>query len=45
MDVSFHNVSNKLKPYFKLVKKYSNNITNKDLETMINYVESRFGKK
>lgn len=35
----------KLKPYFKLVEKYSDNISDKDLETMINYIESRFRKK
>lgn len=35
----------KLKPYFQLVEKYSDNISDKDLETMINYIESRFRKK
>lgn len=35
----------RLKPYFKLVEKYSDNISDKDLETMINYIESRFRKK
>lgn len=35
----------RLKPYFKLVEKYSDNISDKDLETMINYIESRFKKK
>lgn len=35
----------RLKPYFKLVEKYINNISDKDLDTMINYIESRFGKK
>ena len=35
----------RLKPYFKLVEKYIDNISDKDLETMINYIESRFGKK
>lgn len=34
----------RLKPYFKLVEKYIDNISDKDLETMINYVESRFKK-
>lgn len=35
----------KLKPYFKLVEKYVDNITDKDLETMMNYIETRFKKK
>lgn len=35
----------RLKPYFKLIEKYSDNISDKDLETMINYIESRFRKK
>lgn len=35
----------RLKPYFKLVEKYIDNISDKDLETMINYIENRFGKK
>lgn len=35
----------RLKPYFKIVEKYIDNITDKDLETMTNYIESRFGKK
>lgn len=35
----------RLKPYFKLVEKYSDNISDKDLEIMINYIESRFRKK
>lgn len=35
----------RLKPYFKLVEKYRDNISDKDLETMINYIESRFRKK
>ena len=35
----------KLEPYIKLLKKYSNNISEKDLETMTNYIVSRFGKK
>lgn len=35
----------RLKPYFKLVEKYSDNISDKDLETMINYIENRFKKK
>lgn len=34
----------RLKPYFKLVEKYSHNISDKDLETMINYIENKFKK-
>lgn len=35
----------RMKPYFKTVEKYINNISDKDLETMTNYVISRFGNK
>ena len=35
----------RLKPYFKLVETHINNISDKDLETMINYIENRFGGK
>lgn len=35
----------RLKPYFKVVEKYLDNISDKDLETMTNYVLSRFAKK
>lgn len=35
----------RLKPYFKLVEKYIDNISDKDLETMMIYVETRFKKK
>lgn len=35
----------RLKPYFKLVEKYINNISDKDLEIMKNYIETRFKKK
>lgn len=35
----------RMKPYFKTVEKYINNISDKDLETMTNYVVSRFGNK
>ncbi|MGL4862398.1 hypothetical protein [Cetobacterium sp.] len=34
----------KLKPYFKLVEKYIDNISDKDLEIMMNYIETKFGK-
>lgn len=34
----------KKKTYFKLVEKYIDNITDKNLEIRINYVESRFKK-
>ena len=34
----------RLKPYFKLVEKYSNQISDKDLETMINYIKINFCK-
>lgn len=34
----------RLKPYFKIVEKYIDNISDKDLDTMINYIESRFSK-
>ncbi|MDX8337468.1 hypothetical protein [Candidatus Cetobacterium colombiensis] len=34
----------KLKPYFKLVEKCIDNISDKDLEIMIKYVESKFKK-
>lgn len=32
----------RLKPYFKLVEKHIDNISDKDLETMMNYVENKF---
>lgn len=35
----------RLKPYFKLVEKYVDNISDKDLKIMMNYIESRFRKK
>ena len=35
----------RMKPYFKTVEKYINNISDKDLETMTNYVITRFGNK
>ncbi len=35
----------RLKPYFKLLEKYIDNISDKDLETMTNYIQTRFGKK
>lgn len=35
----------RLKPYFKVVEKYIDNISDKDLEIMTNYVLSRFAKK
>ena len=35
----------RLKPYFKIVEKYIDNISDKDLETMTNYVISRFANK
>lgn len=35
----------RLKPYFKVVEKYIDSISDKDLETMTNYVLSRFAKK
>lgn len=35
----------RMKPYFKTIEKYINNISDKDLETMTNYVISRFGNK
>lgn len=35
----------RLKPYFKLVEKYVDNISDKDLKIMMNYIESRFKKK
>lgn len=35
----------RMKPYFKTVEKYINNISDKDLETMTNYVIGRFGNK
>lgn len=35
----------RLKPYFKLVEKYIDNISDKDLEIMMNYVETRFKKQ
>ena len=34
----------KLKQYFKLVEKYIDNISDKDLEIMMNYIETNFGK-
>ncbi|MEG1506364.1 MAG: hypothetical protein RR478_02580 [Bacilli bacterium] len=34
----------KLKPYFKLVEKYIDNISDKDLEIMMNYIKTRFQK-
>lgn len=34
----------RLKPYFKLVEKYIDNITDKDLEIMKNYIQNKFGK-
>ncbi|MGL5702400.1 MAG: hypothetical protein ACRCW5_04615 [Cetobacterium sp.] len=35
----------RMKPYFKTVEKYINNISDKDLETMTNYVVTKFGNK
>lgn len=35
----------RLKPYFKIVEKYLDNISDKDLEIMRNYVLSNFAKK
>jgi uncharacterized coiled-coil protein SlyX len=35
----------RLKPYFKVVEKYLDNISDKDLETMTKYVLSKFAKK
>ncbi|MGL5932145.1 MAG: hypothetical protein ACRCY7_04460 [Cetobacterium sp.] len=35
----------RLKPYFKLVEKYIDSISDKDLEIMKNYVKSRFVNK
>ena len=34
----------RLKPYFKLVEKYIDNISDEDLEIMINYINNRFVK-
>lgn len=34
----------RLKPYFKLVEKYIDNISDKDLENMKNYIENKFKK-
>lgn len=35
----------RLKPYFKLVEKYVDKMSDKDLETMTNYIINRFGNK
>lgn len=35
----------RLKPYYKVLEKYVDNISDKDLETMINYILSKFAKK
>lgn len=35
----------RLKPYYKILEKYVDNISDKDLETMINYILSKFAKK
>ncbi len=35
----------RLKPYFKLVEKYIDNISDKDLETMINYIKNNYINK
>lgn len=35
----------RLKPYYKVLEKYVDNISDKDLETMINNVLSKFAKK
>lgn len=35
----------RLKPYFKLVEKYIDNISDKELENMKNYIEIKFSKK
>lgn len=34
----------RLKPYFKLVEKYSDQISDKDLEIMIDYIKINFSK-
>ena len=35
----------RMKPYFKTVEKFIDNISDKDLETVTNYVISKFGNK
>lgn len=35
----------RIKPYFKLVEKYVDKMSDKDLETMTNYIINRFGNK